>query len=187
LDAGQVQGIVETLQAREGPVDPEALSGQTELSKSKLTAALHHLEDAGAVERLPTGEVVASHRDLGLAEAGEVAAQAQERCRQLERSRVEMMRGYAETPACRHEYLLNYFGEETDGPCGYCDNCDAGLTTASQNQRPFPLNSRVVHRQWGEGQVLRYEGDTMVVLFDKVGYKTLSADVVTEQGLLKTA
>jgi ATP-dependent DNA helicase RecQ len=35
--------------------------------------------------------------------------------------------------------------------------------------------------------VQRYEGDKMVVLFDEVGYKTLSVDVVTENGLLERA
>lgn len=40
---------------------------------------------------------------------------------------------------------------------------------------------------WGEGLILRYEGDKMVVLFDEVGYKRLSVDVVTENRLLERA
>ena len=40
---------------------------------------------------------------------------------------------------------------------------------------------------WEEGRVLRYEGDKMVVLFDEVGYRTLSVDVVTENHLLERA
>jgi ATP-dependent DNA helicase RecQ len=35
--------------------------------------------------------------------------------------------------------------------------------------------------------VLRYEEDRMVVLFDEVGYKTLSVAVVKKQGLLALA
>jgi ATP-dependent DNA helicase RecQ len=35
--------------------------------------------------------------------------------------------------------------------------------------------------------VLRYEEDRMVVLFDDVGYKTLSVEVVQRQGLLMPA
>ena len=39
-----------------------------------------------------------------------------------------MMRAYAELQgACRREFLLSYFGEATEGPCGHCDLCDAGL------------------------------------------------------------
>ncbi len=49
----------------------------------------------------------------------------------------------------------------------------------------FPLNSRVRHKTWGEGLVMHYEGDKIVVMFDTVGYKTLSIEVVTENGLLE--
>ena len=56
-----------------------------------------------------------------------------------------------------------------------------------ESVEPFPLNSRVNHRAWGEGLVMRYEGDKIVVLFDTVGYKTLAVELVTEQGLLTAA
>ena len=49
---------------------------------------------------------------------------------------------------------------------------------------PYPVHSRVSHTEWGAGTVLRYEGDQMTVLFDDVGYKTLSVPVVAEQNLL---
>jgi ATP-dependent DNA helicase RecQ len=42
----------------------------------------------------------------------------------------------------------------------------------------------VRHGEWGEGIVLQYDGDRMTVLFDDVGYKTLSVPVVIEQRLL---
>jgi ATP-dependent DNA helicase RecQ len=101
---------------------------------------------------------------------------------------VEMMRGYAEVRDCRREYMLNYFGEGFDGPCGRCDNCDADVTVPREaSTEPFPINSHVVHEKWGAGMVMRYEGDKMVVLFDEVGYKTLAISLVTEQSLLKSA
>jgi ATP-dependent DNA helicase RecQ len=52
---------------------------------------------------------------------------------------------------------------------------------------PFPVGSRVRHREWGEGDVQRYDEDVVVVLFDEVGYKTLALDVVAERGLLEAA
>ncbi len=94
-----------------------------------------------------------------------------------------MVRGYAEMRDCRREYLLNYFGEEYDAPCGYCDNCEAGVAV-EEDEEPFPINSRVIHEKWDEGLVQRYEGDKMVVLFDEVGYKTLGVGLVIERGLL---
>ncbi len=113
----------------------------------------------------------------------EEAVEAQERHRQFERSRVEMMRGYAEVAGCRRGYLLNYFGEPFEPPCGNCDNCEAGLVAAPAKE-PFPLASRVRHDLWGGGTVHRYEGDKMVVLFDDVGYKTLALELVRERNLL---
>ncbi len=35
--------------------------------------------------------------------------------------------------------------------------------------------------------VMRYAGQTMVVLFDSVGYRTLAVDLVMEKGLLTPA
>lgn len=37
---------------------------------------------------------------------------------------------------------------------------------------------------WGEGIVQRYDDDSVVVLFDDVGYKTLALAVVLERSLL---
>ena len=41
------------------------------------------------------------------------------------------------------------------------------------------------HDEWGEGQVLRTERDTVVVLFDDAGYKTLSVPLALERQLLQ--
>ena len=137
---------------------------------------------------LPTGEVALGDFKGDLAEASEAATRAQEHRGEFERSRIEMMRGYAEVRDCRREYLLNYFGEEFDDPCGYCDNCEVGVVIEGDKyQEPFPINSRVTHQKWGEGMVQRYEGDKMVVLFDEVGYKTLDVELVIERGLLEVA
>ena len=52
---------------------------------------------------------------------------------------------------------------------------------------PFDLGARVEHERWGEGVVQRYEGDKMVVLFDRAGYKTLAVELVAEGELLRPA
>jgi ATP-dependent DNA helicase RecQ len=76
----------------------------------------------------------------------------------------------------------------TPPPCHNCDNCDAGLvTTELPDALPFPLCSRVEHTTFGPGIVMRYAGETMVVLFESVGYRTLAIDLVLEQGLLNAA
>jgi len=107
--------------------------------------------------------------------------------RKLEQSRLDMMRAYAETEDCRREFILNYFGEDFEDPCDACDNCEAGTTiTENKTDLPFELNTRVAHETLGEGIVVRYEGNKIVVLFEDVGYKTLAVSLVTEKGLLRS-
>jgi ATP-dependent DNA helicase RecQ len=43
----------------------------------------------------------------------------------------------------------------------------------------------VDHKAWGSGRVLGYDGDTMTLLFDDAGYRTLSVRVVQDKDLLQ--
>lgn len=192
MSTDEVEQVARVIATCATPIAPRALREKTHLTETKLMTALSRLEEQEAIRQLPTGEVLANtvlERESGPANVAEAVVNAQERYRQLERSRVEMMQGYAELhDGCRRKYLLNYFGEEYDAPCGNCDNCDAGRTVAyDESSKPFPLNSRVIHAEWGEGIVVRYESDKMVVLFESVGYKMLSIEIVTERELLKPA
>ena len=172
------------MQEREEPVAPRELQEETGLSQSKLTTAIGRLEETGAVEVLPDGTVAAGETLVDSTAAASEAAAAQAHHKEFERSRLEMMRGYAEGRDCRRRYLLTYFGEDLAQPCGHCDNCEAGRAPEATGDEPFPRNSRVRHRAWGEGLVLRYEEDKLVVLFDEVGYKTLATSVALDAGLL---
>jgi len=193
LDPEEVAEVVAVLQNGDAPIAPEVIADATELSKNKAAVAVNRLAEVGAVEALPSGEVMANEEVLSQAsaieEVVEAATEAQERHRQFERSRIEMMQGYAELRLCRRQYLLNYFGEEFESSCGFCDNCEAATantaTTAPAAETPFAINSRVTHSEWGEGQVLRYEDDKMTVLFDGVGYKTLAVAIVVANNLLQ--
>jgi ATP-dependent DNA helicase RecQ len=106
--------------------------------------------------------------------------------RRLERSRVEMMRAYAETDRCRWEFILGYFGEP-GAPCGHCDNCEAGLVQPEQPRSTgYAPQSRVSHREFGDGTVMDEEDGQVTVLFDDSGYRTLALDIVTAEGLMTT-
>ena len=74
-----------------------------------------------------------------------------------------------------------------DEPCGNCDTCEDGTAEEQPDaaESPFDLQSKVRHSSWGEGVVMRYEGDRIVVLFEEVGYKTLLLQTVQERGLLE--
>ena len=107
--------------------------------------------------------------------------------RRLERSRVEMMRAYAETDRCRMQHLLAYFGEQMSEVCGRCDTCEAGTAqqTEPAGETPYDVGADVVHQAFGPGAVVDVDGDTLTVLFDEVGYRTLSLDAVAARGLLR--
>ena len=186
VDVEQVERVAAAIGEHEGRLDVRELREETDLSQSKLTTALGRLEEIGAVEVRPGGEIVGGEELADPIAAANEATLAQKRHRAFEQSRLEMMRGYAEARDCRRRFLLNYFGEELPEPCGHCDNCEAGRSSIeARAAEPFPLNSRVRHRTWGEGLVLRYEGDKMVALFDEVGYKTLAVELVAANGLLE--
>jgi ATP-dependent DNA helicase RecQ len=170
-DLDQLAEVARALAALDGKAEGtelrDRLGQATGLSRARVDAARSLLERAGTPE---------------------AAAALAEDHRRVEQSRVEMLRAYAEDDACRRELLLTYFGEPFQPPCGACDNCEAGLATDPRpdpDDLPFPVDARVRHRAWGPGRVLRYDGDRMVVLFDRAGYRTLSVTTVLERRLLR--
>ncbi len=181
----ELEKVAFMVEIADGPVEPTDLQEEADLSQSKLTTAISRLEDAGAVEVLPSGEIAEADEAPPREEAVAEALQLEEHRRTFDRSRVDMMRGYAETTECRRAFILSYFGEPYEPPCGNCDNCDAGLSEAPPADVPFEVGARVRHDSWGEGVVQRYDEEAMVVLFDDVGYKTLALGVVVERGLLE--
>jgi len=98
------------------------------------------------------------------------------------------MRGYAETEDCRRHFLLGYFGEELPGLCGSCDNCEGGSAQVlSDVDTGFAVQAPVRHAQWGPGIVMREEEDRITVLFEEVGYRTLSLKAIKARNLLELA
>jgi len=190
----QVAGLVAAAAAAgiEDGVDVTDLREETGRGATPLTRDLNLLEQVSAVVLDEEG---AAHPAADAPPPGEAAAAARELAEHHERvdqSRVEMMRGYAETTECRRQFLLGYFGEQLDQPCG---NCDSDTCTGTPEERaaaaearahtPFPVETPVEHTEWGPGVVMRVEDDRVVVLFDEVGYKTLALAAVTEHGLLR--
>ncbi len=187
IDAEAHERIAAWIAAVDGPVDVEELRDAADMPMGRLQNVLHRLADAGALELDPSGRVSAVPNGPTPADAAEAAQASQERQQHLERSRVDMIKDYAETSGCRRAHLLSYFGERYDPPCENCDRCLAGEGERHEAEGPFPVGSRVVHEAFGEGQVVRYEDRKVVVLFDEVGYQSLALDVVQENELLERA
>ncbi|MEX2542714.1 MAG: ATP-dependent DNA helicase RecQ [Trueperaceae bacterium] len=185
IDADTHERIATLIDSAGGPVDAGELREATGLSVTRLQTVLNHLEEVGAVTVGGDGMVCRVPGGPSPAEAAEAAQKLQERHKSFEKSRVEMMRGYAEVEGCRREYLLSYFGESYDPPCGHCDRCVAGAGIERAATGPFPVGGRVVHESFGDGQVVRYEEGKVVVLFDGIGYQALALDIVSEHGILQ--
>lgn len=169
------------------PVTPTALAEEVDMAPTRLAGLVNLLEQAGALEVRADGAIGAVPDAPSPKQAAEIAGEVAEAHKKVEQSRVEMMRAYAETSGCRRQFLLAYFGETLEEPCGSCDTCAAGTAEeqADVTASPYPLQSKVAHATWGTGVVMRYEGDRIVVLFEEVGYRTLSLDAVAARGLLE--
>ncbi|GAB7191073.1 RecQ family ATP-dependent DNA helicase [Kineococcus sp. NUM-3379] len=183
----QLAGIV---RRHDEPVALPELKEETGLSQTRLGNLVNLLEQAEAVAQTPEGELLAPPGAPKPARAAQQAVELAEQHQRVEQSRIEMVRGYAETTGCRRQFLLGYFGEELPGVCGDCDTCRAGSAeemAQASTGRPFAVGSTVRHARWGEGQVMSYEGDKVTVLFGEVGYRTLALPLVQAGGLLTAA
>jgi ATP-dependent DNA helicase RecQ len=152
------------------------------------TAARVRLTDLGAATWQADGEL-AWTGTMSITEALAASEAETGREDEIERTRLTMMRRYAEHDGCRRSFLLSYFGQDYPGPCGNCDNdlAGAGVIPVSHDLAavPFAVGARVASERWGQGTVQRYDGDHVTVLFDEHGYRELFVPLVLERSLLR--
>ena len=142
--------------------------------------ALVRLEDAGAVEIRTTARWLLGvepdevERAMGEPRSARVRPLAARDDARLRRARA--------LPTGVHPVL---FRRAYDRACGTATT--AGGTgippAASEPSRRLSVD----HEQWGEGVVQRYDSDQIVLLFNSVGYRTLSVALVAERDLLSRA
>ncbi len=180
--------LMRVLRRSSATISTKELAGHVDVSPRRVTGALNLLERAGAV-RVHRSGVRAD--DVTPGQAVRRAVELAESRQRVLKSRMDMMRGYAETTGCRRRFLLGYLGEDLDEPCGHCDTCEDGTATAWDAERstdgaedPFPVGREVDHREWGAGLVMSTEPDRLTVLFESEGYRTLSLDAVRDEDLL---
>lgn len=184
----QVLGAV----VRNGSMPTKVLRNLEGLAPRTAARAVNDLELAGVL-RVKGATVSTVSTALGaganrIEEAVERAVEAATTRARVSRTRVEMMRGYAEATQCRRQFLLGYLGEQLDAPCGSCDRCEEEPSQQRPSQPEvsdaFPVHSKVAHREWGAGVVMTREPDRVTVLFEREGYRTLSVDAVQREELL---
>jgi ATP-dependent DNA helicase RecQ len=189
ISEADVRAVLRILRRAPGET-VEELAESGGRSVRRTDAAVARLEELEAVDVSVDGAIRLRDEAADAAELGAAAVAAQERRRRLARSRVDMIRAYAESSGCRRRFILNYFGEEYEPPCGACDNCVSGRTEAlSEDATPgieagFALNAAVRHTVFGAGTVSRLEGDRVVVLFEDAGYRTIDLGEAISRALL---
>jgi ATP-dependent DNA helicase RecQ len=186
VSAAAVADVAAALAAGQQAVQPG------EHGARQHTAGLVRLTDLGAATWQADGEVRWAGT-MSIAQALAASEAETERENEIERTRLTMMRRYAEHDGCRRSFLLSYFGQDYPGPCGNCDNdaeaAPSGTvpSEAPPAEVPFSVGARVLSERWGQGTVQRYDGDHVTVLFDEHGYRELFVPVVLQRALLRPA
>ncbi len=194
-----LRGVFTALSAAGRPVRRSEVSDQLALGARTVSRLIDLLLEGGALSESSKGfEPVDGFDARSAAEAARGVAETRDR---VERSRIEMMRTFAEAPGCRRHFLLGYFGEESPERCGNCDGCRAaekagetqearegGQDGVTDTAPPaFAPDARVVHATWGEGTVMSTDADRMTVFFESEGYKVLAVADVLARELLTPA
>jgi ATP-dependent DNA helicase RecQ len=185
VSAATVASVAKRLTDTAGGAGIAVLADAAGLGARSVTLALARLVDVGAACWVADGRAEWSG-SMSVADALVASADAAAREREIESSRLEMMRRYAEHAGCRRSFLLSYFGQEYEGPCGACDN-DRQRAATVKAEAPFPIGARVSSERWGQGTIQRYDGDQVTVLFDDHGYRDLAVSIVLKKGLLRVS
>ena len=82
--------------------------------------------------------------------------EAAELLRERDNQRLQAMANYCQTTGCLRNYILRYFGEEPDTPCGSCGNCDRVYDETDMTaQAKWMINCVAeTHGRYGKGVVL---------------------------------
>ncbi|HET9873274.1 MAG TPA: RecQ family ATP-dependent DNA helicase [Propionibacteriaceae bacterium] len=171
-DPIDINAVLDAIRQHPGPVHRGRLAKRLGLSPRRLGRILNLIDETtqGANNHPRPDQV------LNRAEAQQ----------SLQKSRIEMMRGYAETSRCRREFLLGYFGEEGSELCNDCDNCRLGAAPQPSAFGPFEVQDKVRHSHFGDGIVMDIEAEQLTVLFEDVGYRTLHLPTVVQAALLQS-
>jgi ATP-dependent DNA helicase RecQ len=123
-EVAAVYAALERVSAGDEAVQLAALQAAIgDLAKVKLRVVLALMKGLGIVRENRGARFRLLRRGLTPDALEEIAAEYGTRG-EADRTRLERMMMYAQTPSCRWKVLLDYFAVETDWEkCGQCDNC----------------------------------------------------------------
>jgi ATP-dependent DNA helicase RecQ len=216
-DPDRLLAVLKVLKSAGAPAPKASVAELTGFPARRVTGLVNQLEEAGAVTTGKRGIRLASKAKLpALVQRAVELAAARQRVDQsrltmmrayaeTDSCRRQFLLGYfgEELPEpCGNCDACAEAANQADAPGAEKDTYDdggpgsagkgtAGKVAAGQSapsdDEPFPLQSAVIHKEWGPGLVMRHEDDVITVLFEQEGYKTLSRTAVVEHELLRPA
>ena len=191
LEAEKVADVLDAV--RKNPATPREALIELIGGGGKFERTLQLLEMVGAIQHNLDDQITPARADEDSGTiADEVVAQ-QDRFRDWRAARLEQMRGYAQTDACRRQTLLAYFDAPAADTCDACDNCRTGRTervakAAAEEPRAadaWAVGSTIVHKTLGRGIVQGYDGKNVDILFETAGRKAINAAFAKKKKLIE--
>lgn len=183
-EVGRVLRALEEAPGAEQGLTPRELGEATHLTLHRTAVITGTLEAMDILQRTATR--LRPRRPMQKGERERFAGGFELRYA-ADRDRLRAMMHYAESTMCRMQFLREYFGEPKAQPCGRCDNCRRPIPAAVRrvgrqrsHHQPaasprFARGQRVHHARFGSGDVLRVEGEQVVVNFVRGGERRVLA------------
>ena len=181
------------LRAADAGATAAQIAAATSLPEKRVKVVAAQLVAAEAAER--RGRKLRPVRALTPQQLDAVLREYEER-HSSDRERLEEMMRYAQSTGCRQRKLREYFGEPAGDACGVCDNCvrpaierPSVPAPARRERRRVPRLSfprprfrpgdEVMHRSYGNGQVIELSGENVVVAFRRAGKHRIRASYLS--------
>jgi ATP-dependent DNA helicase RecQ len=110
---------------------------RADVALAKVRVVLATMKDLGMVEENEPSMFQLLRPGLTAEGLADMARHYEERA-EKDRDRLRRMVLYAQTALCRWKALADYFGEEMQGACGHCDNCDRPIAEPAHTHDPLP-------------------------------------------------
>jgi ATP-dependent DNA helicase RecQ len=128
-------------------LQPDEAAAELGEERSRIVAALGHLEERGLVELKPA-DVRQRFTLLACPDSTDALIDALlerfERREQAETERIQHVVSLVTEPGCQVNALVAYFGERRDEPCGHCSSCLGEVPRALPEEAPAsPVDSVV--------------------------------------------
>jgi len=128
-------------------IRPDEAAAELGEERSRIVAALSHLEERGLVELKPADvrqRFTLLVRPESTDQLIDALLERFERREQAETGRIQHVVSLVTHAGCQVNALVAYFGERRDEPCGHCSYCLAGAAQVLPEEAPPPPVATVV-------------------------------------------